>query len=103
MKLAMQMQNDLYGAGGPPKPPPAVFSPPPTVDILPRELPEFQPKGSGAAKWLHLHDMHHVEKHRNPPTPEAVKRIMSDYQEILKGKSTHMYGLCNVALSPFNE
>lgn len=97
MKLAMQLQGDLYGAGGPSKPPTGLFGAPPqpAVDYsAPPPMPDFQPQGTGAAKWLHLHDMHReMHKSRAPPTAEAVKRIMADYQEIIKSKHTHMFVL----------
>jgi hypothetical protein len=72
LQLALKLQQELY-ADTPPLPPPPIPKPP--------KLP------------VRTYDKNEV---RPPPTSEAIKRIMTDYQELLKSNNPLMYTASNI-------
>eukprot|EP01122_Echinamoeba_exundans_P007647 TRINITY_DN2398_c0_g1_i1.p1 TRINITY_DN2398_c0_g1~~TRINITY_DN2398_c0_g1_i1.p1 ORF type:complete len:897 (+),score=244.48 TRINITY_DN2398_c0_g1_i1:337-3027(+) len=89
MKLAMELQNDLYAQGmkyqAPVAPPPMPFGQPAYPADDDAEPAEDGPIKYTLSNWQDLHP--DLDRNRPAPTPEAVKRILADYQELVKAKN----------------
>lgn len=85
MKLAAELQQELYNQG-------FKYQAPVVPPMVHHNYPadEGEPSENGPLKytlsnWQDLHP--DLDRNRPAPTPEAVKRILADYQELMKAKN----------------